>query len=291
MALTTDDIMNLLQGGTYQGQAGTTTSTAQLTPEQQRLLAEQTAAYTGTILPGQLKAFGGAEDVYRGVRDKTAGALTGADKAFDQGVDFMSMIGRRGMTEGFGGLADTASTQLGFGRDQQQFGADQMKALYTPEYKRAHIEASLLPAMETARDLSTQQAMSYGGAGQMGSYRQALADANLESLNTQRLAAAAQQAAADVENRRMQAAGALMSTGQTAMGQGQQAFTSMLGAGTTGITGAQESAMGKVDASSIPQDQYSAYLAQLYGIPQSSLPQFAGTGGKKTTSVTGNASI
>jgi hypothetical protein len=102
----------------------------------------------------------------------------------------------------------------------------------------------------------------YGGAGGLGSTRQALADVNLRQLGEQRQATAAANAAAGVEANRAAAAQKLAEIGGT------------------GLTQAQQAAASKVGFAGVPQDIYSKYASVVYGIPQANTtPVFTGTQG------------
>jgi hypothetical protein len=123
------------------------------------------------------------------------------------------------------------------------------------------------PAREEIRNqLSGQNAM-YGGAGGLGSARQALADRNLSQLGEQRLGTVAAQTSAAVE------------------GQRQAASNSLLNAGQAGLTGAQQAASARIGYAQTPQDVLAKYAQVIYGTPQASTtPNFAGTQGQKTSS-------
>jgi len=104
-------------------------------------------------------------------------------------------------------------------------------------------------------------------AGGGGSTRSALARENLKQLGEQRLGTVAAATSADIEGRRQQAAGTLLSAGQA------------------GLTAAQQAAMSRVGLAQVPQDVYSKYASIVYGVPQAStVSNFAGTQGQKQAS-------
>jgi len=106
----------------------------------------------------------------------------------------------------------------------------------------------------------------YGGAGGLGSTRQALADTNLRQLGEQRQATAAAAASAGVEANRAAAANQLANFGQQ------------------GLAAAQQAAASRVGLAGAPQDIYNKYASVVYGIPQANTtPVFTGTQGSTQT--------
>jgi hypothetical protein len=139
--------------------------------------------------------------------------------------------------------------------------------LFSPQYKEQQIQASLQPAREEIREQMGQQAALFGGAGGMGSSRQALASRNLASLGEQRMGSVVAQTSAGIE------------------GQRQRAAESLLGAGQSGLSAAQQSAASRIGFAGAPQDVLSKYASVIYGTPQASTtPSFQGTQGQKTSS-------
>ena len=137
--------------------------------------------------------------------------------------------------------------------------------MFGPQYKEQQVQAALQAGREATREQLGQQNAMYGGAGGLGSARQALADVNLRQLGEQRQATAAAQAAAGVEANRAAAAQQLAQIGGT------------------GLTQAQQAAAARVGLAGAPQDVYSKYASVVYGIPQASTtPVFTGTQGSST---------
>jgi len=220
-------------------------SQAQLTPAQNALLGAQTDALTGTFLPAYKKTLGMANDVYGQVNPV---ATTAANTALD--------VGQRA-----GALQEAGGSQA------YVQGMQGLQNLFSPQYKQEQINASMQPAREEIRNqLSGQNAM-YGGAGGLGSARQALADRNLSQLGEQRLGTVAAQTSANVE------------------GQRQAAANSLLGAGQAGLSAAQQSAASRIGYAQTPQDVLAKYASVIYGTPQASTtPNFAGTQGTTSSS-------
>jgi hypothetical protein len=145
-------------------------------------------------------------------------------------------------------------------------GLSGLQNLFSDQYKQEQIQAALQPAREETREQMNQQGALYGGAGGLGSARQALASRNLASLAEQRMGSVAAQTSAGVESQRQAAANAL------------------LGAGQAGLSAAQQSAAANIGYAQTPQDIYSKYASVVFGVPQgNTTPNFAGTQGSSTS--------
>jgi hypothetical protein len=212
----------------------------QLTPEQNELLKTQTAFLKDTAFPAYQKTLGMARDVYGQVNPT---ATTAANTA-------MNVAGRAGQ------LQETA------GAGSLLTGLSGLASLFSPQYEQNQIQGALQAGREATREqLGGQNAM-YGGAGGLGSARQALADTNLRQLGEQRQATAAAEAQAKVQANKAAAAQQLLSAGQT------------------GLTSAQQSAASRIGYAQAPQDVLGKYASVIFGTPQASTtPNFAGTQG------------
>jgi hypothetical protein len=215
-----------------------------VTEEQKELLKAQTGFLTGTALPQYQKTIGMAGDVYGQVQPATTAAAQTA----------MDVSGRAGALQEAGGAASYLK------------GMEGLSNLFSPEYKQQQIQASLQPAREEIREQMGQQAALFGGTGNLGSSRQALASRNLASLGEQRMGSIAAQTSAGIE------------------GQRQRASESLLGAGQAGLSAAQQSAASRIGYAGAPQDVLSKYASIIYGTPQASTtPSFQGTQGTNTS--------
>jgi hypothetical protein len=220
-------------------------SQANLTPEQRDLLQTQTAALKNTFLPAYQKTIGQAQDVLNQVDPV---ATTAAQTAMD--------VGQRA-----GALQEAGGSQA------YVQGIQGLQNLFSPQYKQQQIQAALQPATEDIREQMNQQGAMFGGAGALGSSRQALASQNLASLGQARLGNIAAQTSAGIENQR------------------QAAANSLLGAGQAGLSAAQQSAASRIGYAQTPQDVLSKYAAVIYGTPQgSTTPNFTGTQGSTSSS-------
>lgn len=221
------------------------TTSVQLTPEQQRAMSAQTDALIGTFLPAYKKTIGMADQTYAQVNPV---ATTAANTALD-------VSQRAGALQEAGGAGAYVSGLTG------------LQKLFSPQFKQEQINASMQPAREEIRNQLAGQNAMYGGAGGLGSSRQALADRNLSQLGEQRLGTVAAQVSGNVEAQR------------------QAAANSLLGAGQAGLTAAQQSAASRIGYAQTPQDVLSKYASVIYGTPQASTtPNFAGTQGGSSSS-------
>ena len=227
------------------GGKGSTSTTVEMTPEQREQIKLQTEALRSTFLPAYQSTVGGAKDIYGQVAPAaTAAAGTASDVA-----------GAAGALQGAVGAKSYLT------------GASSLEKLFSDDYKTQQIQAAMQPAREEIREQVGSQNAMFGGAGGGGSTRSALARENLKQLGEQRLGTVAAATSADIENRRQQAAGTLLTAGQT------------------GLTAAQQAAMSRVGLAQVPQDVYSKYASIVYGVPQAStVSNFAGTQSQKQSS-------
>lgn len=223
---------------------GSSTTAVAPTEEQKQLLRAQTDFLTGTAFPAYKETVGGAKDVLSQVMPSATNAAGTA----------MDVSGRAGALQEAGGAGAYVS------------GLSNLQKLFSPQFKQEQIQAALQPATEDIREQMNQQSSLYGGAGGLGSSRQALASRNLASLGQARLGNIAAQVSGNVETQR------------------QRAAESLLGAGQAGLTAAQQAAASRIGYAQTPQDVYSKYASVVYGVPQASTtPSFQGTQGTSTS--------
>jgi hypothetical protein len=210
----------------------------QMSPQQERLVGAQTDFLTGTAFPTYQQTIGKAGEVYGQTAPAAIGAANQASDVAAQTGGLQQAVGSAGLVGGMAGLA----------------------SLFGPDYKEKQVQAALQAGRETSREALGQQNAMYGGAGGLGSSRQALADTNLSSLNAQRQATAAANASAGVEANRAAAANQLATLGQS------------------GLTSANQAAAARIGYAGTPQDVLAKYASVIYGTPQASTtPNFAGT--------------
>lgn len=205
-------------------------TTPNLTPEQTARIRAENEFFTGTIVPSYQQAVGGAKDIY----NLSAGGVTNA------GQNLASMGTQIQQTAG-----ETGESAL-------RTGITGLENLFGRDYEQQQLQAALVPAqMQYMQNLANQQA-GFGGAGQLGSARAALAQTQLAG-QTQ----AAQQAAA---------ANILGQIAQQRAGVGQ----TLAQLGQAGLGQALQGAQAQTQASLIPQQLYNQYASVIFGTPSAS---------------------
>jgi hypothetical protein len=217
---------------------GTSTTVPTLSPEQNAQIAAQTGFFTGTVAPTYQNAVTGATNLY----NQNAGGVLNA-------------------AQNLAGTAQQAGQQLGqTGASALNTGVTGLESLFSPDYEQSQINAAMAPAQaQYAQNLAGQQAQ-FGGAGQLGSARQALAGQQLAGTTQAAMAQTAAQIQAGIESQKAAAAGQLAGLGQAGLGQ---------------AIGAQGQA---VTAAMTPQQLYNQYASVIFGTPSASYnPNFSGT--------------
>ena len=219
---------------------GSTYTTPELTPEQRQQIAAQTEFFTGTIAPTYKQAVGGATDLYN--------------------------LGAPGVTRAAQNLAGTAGqvqqTVGETGESALCTGISGLQSLFGRDYEQQQLQAALLPAQQQyMQNLAGQQAQ-FGGAGQLGSSRSALAQTALAGQTQATQQAAAANILRDIAAQRAGVGTTLAQLGQGGLGQA-------LGAAGQGVTAAMT-----------PQQLYNQYASVIFGTPAASYtPDFRGTQG------------
>ena len=209
---------------------GTTYTTPELTPEQRQQIQAQNELFTGTIAPNIRGAVQGATNLYQ---SNAPGVLNAA--------------------QNLAGTASQAGLTLGeTGENALRTGITGLETLFGKDYERQQLEAAMAPAQmqyqKNLQDLSAQ----FGGAGGLGSARNALAAQQLAGSTQAAQAATAANILKDINAQRLQAGSTLAQLGQGGLGQA-------IGAAGQGITAAMT-----------PQDYFNKYLAGPYGAPTAS---------------------
>jgi len=220
------------------------TTTPTLTDEQKAQIAAQTEFFTGTIAPTYTGAVQGATDVY----NRNIGGVTNA-------------------AQNLAGTARQAQTALGeTGESALRTGISGLQSLFSPDYERNQIAAAMAPAQAQYQQNLQNQAAQFGGTGNLGSARQALADRQLAGQAQSQQAATAAQIQQQIAAQRAGAASTLAGLGQGGLGQA-------LGAAGQAVS-----------ASMTPQQLYNQYASVIFGTPAASYsPDFRGTQATSTT--------
>jgi len=215
-----------------------------LTQEQKDAISAQTKMLTENIIPTYTGAVKGAADIY----NKNAGGVLNA-------------------AQNLAGTAGQAQQTLGeTGESALRTGISGLQSLFNPDYEANQIQAALAPAQsQYMQNMANQQAM-FGGTGNLGSARQALAGQQAAGANQALMA----KTAADIQAQ----------TAAQRAGVGQ--FLATQGAGNIGQ--ALGAAGQQVTAAMTPQQLYNQYASVIFGTPAASYsPDFRGTQGSNTS--------
>ena len=221
----------------------TSTTTPTLTQEQKDQIAAQTGFFTETIAP-----------TYKG-------AVENATRLYNLGAP-----GVQNAAQNLASTASQAQQTLGStGESALRTGVTGLESLFSPDYESKQIAAALQPAeAQYLQNVANQEAQ-FGGTGQLGSARQALAGRQLAGTTQAQQATTAAQVQANIAAQRAAAA------------------QSLAGIGAGGLTGAQQAAQNVVTAGMTPQQLYNQYASVIFGTPSAAYnPNFAGTQGQTT---------
>jgi hypothetical protein len=232
-------------------QGGTSYQTPEINPYQMQQNAAATGYQVNTAFP------------------MLGGAAQSATDTYNQ-----AMPGVNNAATSLANYANTGSQVLGQqGAQNFQTGSQGLQSLFSPDYEAQQMNASQIPAQQQYQQNLAGQQAGFGGAGQLGSARSAIAQ-NALALQTNQQQ---QHAAAGMAN---QIAQQRMTAGQALMGGGQSALTAGGALNQLGLGAAQA-----------PMDlagKYSGIATQLAQAgPQ---PNFTGTNGMVTTSGTNSTS-
>ena len=222
---------------------GTNVTVPEMTPEQRQQIAAQNEFFTGTIAPTYEQAVKGATALY------------------EQGAP-----GATYAAQNLGGVAGQAQMALGStGESALRSGITGLQNLFTPEYERQQLDIALQPAQAQYMQNLADQRAAFGGAGNLGSSRAALAQGQLAGQAMQGQQTAAAGVLRDINAQRLGAAGTLAGLGQAGIGQA--------------VTAAGQG----VTASMVPQDLFNKYASVIFGTPTASY-DLGPTGTSTTTS-------
>lgn len=225
------------------GKGGSTTyTTPQLTDEQRAQIKAQNEFFTGTVAPTYQTAVKGATDLY----NTSAPGITNAAQ------NLASTAGQVQKTAG-----ETGESAL-------RTGISGLESLFSKDYEQQQLNAAMAgPQMQYQQNLAAQKAQ-FGGTGNLGSAREALAGQQLAG-QTQ----ASQQATA---------ANILNQIAQQRAGVGQ----TLAQLGGAGLGQALGAAGQTVSAAMTPQQLYNQYASVIFGTPSASYS--LGPVGTNTTS-------
>lgn len=222
----------------------TTVTTPTLPEEQKQMMAAQTDLFKNYLAPAYAGLIGQGQTMY----NQNIGGITNAGQN-------LAGVGRQ-VQQVSGELGESAS----------RTGIAGLESLFNKDYEANQLQAALAPAQaQYQQNIANQQAQ-FGGTGNLGSARQALAGQQLAGQNAALQASTAAQIQKDIAAQRAGVGAQLAGFGQSGLGQA--------------LTGAQAA----VGASQLPMNAF-AQLAGIYqGVPvQAGVPNFSGTQGQTAT--------
>lgn len=222
----------------------TTVTTPTLSPEQQQMQATQLDLFKNYLAPAYAGLIGQGQTTY----NQNIGGVTNAGQN-------LAGVGRQ--------VQQTAGET---GESALRTGVAGLESLFNPDYERNQLQAAMAPAQaQYQQNIANQQAQ-FGGTGNLGSARQALAGQQLAGQNAALQASTAAQIQRDIAAQRA--------------GVGAQ----LAGIGSAGLGQALAGAQAGVGASQLGMNQF-AQLAGIYqGVPvQAGIPNFGGTQGSTQT--------
>ena len=135
------------------------------------------------------------------------------------------------------------------GESALRTGVSGLESLFGKDYEANQIQNALAPAQAQYMQNITNQGANFGGAGQLGSARQALAGQQMAGANQAQMASTAAQVQQNIANQRAGVGAQLANIGSQGLGQS-------LNAAGTGYT-----------AAAAPQQFTNQYMQGQYGLP------------------------
>ena len=216
-----------MSGGKSNNQSSTD---PRLTGAQASQVEAQNKFFTDTLQPTYTGAVKGATDVYN---NAAGGVLNAAQNQ--------------------AGVARQAQTTLGeTGESALRTGVSGLESLFNPDYEQNQIMSALAPAQAAYQKNIADQRAQFGGTGNLGSARQALAERQTAGTNEALMAKTAADIQKDIATQRAGVGSTLANIGSGNIGQA-------VGAAGTGVT-----------ASMAPQELYNKYASVIFGTPAAS---------------------
>lgn len=232
-------------GGLFGGKSsGSQTVIPALSQEQKDYIKAQTDFYKNVIQPTYQDIVGNSTNLY----NRTAGGVNAAAQ------NQAATAGQVQQT-----LGETGESAL-------RTGVSGLENLFGKDYEQQQVAAALAPAQaQYAQNLAGQQAM-YGGMGQLGSARDALAKQQLAGMAQAQQAQTAAQVEANIA------------------GQRQSAANQLMGYGGQALPGSIQAANAILSSSQAPMNYYNQLASIAYGTPQASYTQIGPFGSQTNSS-------
>jgi hypothetical protein len=215
--------------GGFTSGGGTTNTTAELTPEQRQSVALQNE-FQQYLIPQYKELVGGIMNQYNQSTPGVTNAAQNLATTANQAQNVLGTTGQSAVQTGISGLEN----------------------LFSPDYEKQQLAAVMTPAQAQYQQNLTNQSAQFGGAGNLGSARSALAQTQLAGTAAAQQQAAAAQVERDIAAQRLQAGQSLAGIGQAGLGQS-------IGAAQTGV-----------GASGVNMDKYVQLMNSLMGVPSAS---------------------
>ena len=219
-----------LFGDLFGGPTTDTSSTVNYLPQQIEDINRTNEFRHGTVLPQ-------FQNVMNELGNQYAGSRQGVLQA---GQNLAGVAGQAQETQG------------GLGEGMARMGAQGLSSLFSPQYAQTQLQAALAPGQAQYQQNLANQGANFGGAGQLGSARQALAGQQLAGQN---------------EANQFNTAANLM---QQIEGQRQQVGQYMTGTGLNAMDQSVRNAQMGVQAAQIPYQGASMFARDMYGLPAGS---------------------
>lgn len=218
-------------------------------------------SYVPQINPYQIGENAAGAGGYNAYGSAAGNAISGGESLFNQ-----SLPGVNYAAQNVAGYGQQMQNVLGTGGEQNfNVGSQGLQNLFSPDYEQKQLAASQIPAQQQYMQNAANQNAQFGGAGQLGSARAALAGNQLAMTNQQNQQMAAANVANQVAQQRASAANSLMTGGQSALQGG-------LAGGQAGLA-----------ASQVPMQLANQYQQYLNSFAPNLRGNFSGTGGYTTT--------
>lgn len=216
-----------MSGGKSNNQSSTD---PRLTAAQAEQVGAQNKFFTETLAPTYTGAVKGATDVYN---QASGGVLNAAQNV--------------------AGTARQAQSTLGeTGESALRTGVSGLESLFNPDYEQNQIMSALAPAQAAYQKNIADQRAQFGGTGNLGSARQAIAERQTAGANEALMAKTAADIQRDVAAQRAGVGTTLAQIGSGNIGQA-------LGAAKEGVAAAMT-----------PQQLYNQYASVIFGTPAAS---------------------
>jgi len=209
---------------------GSSTTIPTLSDEQKQYIKSQTDFFTKTVQPTYQDVLGRGTELYNRM-------APGYEKAAQ---DYGRTAGQAGMA-----LGETGESAL-------RTGVSGLENLFGKNYEQQQVQAALAPAQGQYMQNIAQQEAQFGGAGGLGSARQALAGRQAAGANQALQAQTAAQVSQQIAGQRAAAASSLAGIGQSGLGQSMNAYAARMG------------------AAGAPQDLFNKYGTLAFGTPSAS---------------------